>query len=75
VFAELPGGVHQPVHVVGDIELEQRFGGDAAFAEAEVFGAFGGVFGDVAGGVFGGQLAGRAAVDGLGVELLTEAQH
>ena len=44
-------------------------------AEAEVFGAFGGVFGDVAGSVFGGQLAGRSAVDGLDVDLFTEAQH
>src|SRR5918998_3681193 len=75
MFPEVPGGGGQPVHVVGDIEQGQRFGSDATFAEAEVFGTFRRVFGDVASGVFGGQLAGWAAVDGLGVELLTEAQH
>jgi len=70
VFAELPGGVDEPVHVVVDVEVGECFGGDAAFTEAEVLSAFGGVFRDVAGSMLRGQLACWTAIDGLSIELV-----
>src|SRR5262245_59902180 len=60
---------------MGDVEEVECLGGDAPLTKTEVFGTFGGVFGDIPSGVLRGQLTGRAAVDGLGVELIPEAQH